>query len=196
LVEIAAIEQTTLVAHGYPAADRSVATAVKSLDASMTVVPVPQSVLGPAGPPFAGTVSERRSEPATVELTFARGAPTAINGILMPMIDLIGSLDMLSPAPGSRKNRRGTTAVMVMHDAHRALQESVAAVNGDGRRYAQLIAEGAWFSSERKALDKAVDRAEQAVTGTVRLQLVNDKCRVVEITPADTRTTLNVTTLK
>jgi argininosuccinate synthase len=93
-----------------------------------------------------------------------------------------------------------------MHDAHRALQESVAPdgpakagrlVRTDvGQRYAQLIAEGAWFSSERKALDEAVDRAEQAVTGTVRLHLVNDECRVAEITPADTGTTLNVTTPK
>jgi argininosuccinate synthase len=189
LVEIAEIEQTSTVAHGYPAADRTVLTAVKALDASVTVIPVPPAVLGSAAPAFDATAAggDRPSEPAFVDLTFARGVPTAINGVPMPTIDLIGSLDMLSGAPGGRENRRGTTAAMVMHDAHRALQESVAAAQADqparGQRYAQLISAGLWFSSERQALDAAVDHAEQSVSGTVRLQLVNDECRIVSITP-------------
>jgi argininosuccinate synthase len=157
----------------------------------------------------ADTGAERRAEPAFVDLTFVRGAPTAINGVPMPMIDLIGSLDMLSGAHGGRFNRRGTTAAMVMHDAHRGLQESVAVPAADGpaeagrhvlseigQRYSQLIAAGAWFSSERAALDAAVDRSEQSVNGTVRLQLVDDECRIVEIAPLETKTTLNVTTQK
>jgi hypothetical protein len=41
-----------------------------------------------------------------------------------------------------------------------------------------------------------VDRSEQSVNGTVRLQLVNDECRIVEITPLDTKNALNVTTRK
>jgi len=204
LVEVAAIEQTSLVAHGYSAVDRSVTTAVKTLDPSLAVMTVPPSVLGSAGAGLSATAAdagaERRTEPAFVDLTFSRGVPTAINGVPMPMIDLIGSLDMLSGAHGARFNRRGTTAAMVMHDAHRALQESVAAADADqsarGRRYAELLAAGAWFSSERAALDAAVDRSEESVNGTVRLQLVNDECRIVEITPLDTKNTLNVTTRK
>jgi len=34
------------------------------------------------------------------------------------------------------------------------------------------------------------------VNGTVRLQLVDDECRIVEIAPLETKTTLNVTTQK
>jgi len=201
LVEVAAIEHTSLVAHGYSAADRSVTTAVKTLDPSVAVVTVPPSVLGSSGAGLsaASAGGDRRAEPAFVDLTFVRGAPTAINGVPMPMIDLIASLDMLSGTHGGRFNRRGTTAAMVMHDAHRGLQEFVAAVPAAdgpaeagrralseiGQRYAQLIAAGAWFSSERAALDAAVDRSEQSVNGTVRLQLVNDECRIVEIAPLD-----------
>ena len=194
LVEVAAIEQTSLVAHGYSTADRSVTTAVKALDPSVAVITVPPSVLGSSGAGLsaatADAAAERRAEPAFVDLTFVRGAPTAINGVPMPMIDLIGSLDMLSGAPGGRFNRRGTTAAMVMHDAHRGLQESVAADADQparARRYADLLAAGAWFSSERAALDAAVDRSEQSVNGTVRLQLVDDECRIVEITPLETK---------
>jgi argininosuccinate synthase len=203
LVEVAAIEQTSVVAHGYSAVDRSVTTAVKTLDPSVAVITVPPAVLGSSNAELSGAGlsaagAERRTEPAFVDLTFSRGVPTAINGVPMPMIDLIGSLDMLSGAHGARFNRRGTTAAMVMHDAHRGLQESVAAADADqparGRRYAELLAAGAWFSSERAALDAAVDRSEQSVNGTVRLQLVNDECRIVEITPLDTKNALNVTT--
>jgi argininosuccinate synthase len=209
LVEVAAIEQTSLVAHGYSAADRSVTTAVKTLDPSLSVITVPASVLGAAGAGLSATANaagDRREEPAFVDLTFVRGAPTAINGVPMPMLDLIGSLDMLSGSQGGRFNRRGTTAAMVMHVAHRALQESVTAdgpaeagrqVSSEvGQRYAQLLAAGAWFSSEREALDAAVDQSEQSVNGTVRLQLVNDECRIVEITPLDDPDTLKVTTRK
>jgi len=201
LVEVAAIEQTSLVAHGYSTADRSVTTAVKALDPSVAVITVPASVLGSAGAGFSAATADagdRRAEPAFVDLTFVRGAPTAINGVPMPMLDLIGSLDMLSGAHGGRFNRRGTTAAMVMHDAHRGLQESLAAADADqparGKRYAELLAAGAWFSSERAALDAAVDRSEQSVNGTVRLHLVNDECRIVEITPLDTKKTLKVMT--
>jgi argininosuccinate synthase len=209
LVEVAAIEQTSLVAHGYSAVDRSVTTAVKTLDPSLAVITVPPSALGSSSAGLSGAgrsaatadaAAERPTEPAFVDLTFSRGVPTAINGVPMPLIDLIGSLDMLSGAHGARFNRRGTTAAMVMHDAHRGLQESVAAADAGqparGRRYAELLAAGAWFSSERAALDAAVDRSEQSVNGTVRLQLVNDECRIVEITPLDTKNTLNVTTRK
>ena len=49
LVETAAIEQTTMVAHAYGDADHSVATAVHALDATLTVIAVPQAILGSSG---------------------------------------------------------------------------------------------------------------------------------------------------
>jgi argininosuccinate synthase len=197
LVEIAAIEQTAVVAHGYSSEDRSIATAVKAIDASLAVVPIPTSVSRSAAPPFADAArsGDRPAEPAFVDLTFARGVPTAINSVAMPTIDLINSLDMLSGA--GRVSGPGTMAAMLLHDAHGALEKSVSAGSDQptfGRRYAELVGIGAWFSSERQALDTAVDRSQQTVNGAVRLQLVNNESRIVEIRPLEGKRMLNVTT--
>ncbi len=197
LVEIAAIEQTAAVAHGYSSEDRSLATAVKALDASVAVIPIPASVTRSAAPPFAegARSADRPAEPAFVDLTFARGVPTAINSVAMPTIDLINSLDMLSGA--GRVSGPGTMAAMLLHDAHGAHEKSVASGEGPadlGKRYAELVGIGAWFSSERQALDTAVDRIQQTVNGTVRLQLVNNESRIVEIRPLEGKRMLDVTT--
>ena len=46
-----------------------------------------------------------------------------------------------------------------------ALKDQVSA------RYADLLYEGRWWSTERTALDALVDTTQRAVTGTVRLKL-------------------------
>ena len=51
-------------------------------------------------PPRAIAWRECPDEPAFVEITFTRGAPAAINGIAMPLVDLIGSLDIIAGAHG------------------------------------------------------------------------------------------------
>src|SRR5262245_18437583 len=191
----AAIEQTHVVAHAHGAADHGLTTAVHTLDATLTVIAVPQSVLGSAAAPFQpGTGAVAPPEPAIVELTFARGIPTAINGVAMPLLDLMASLDMLRRAPARRADHRANAAV-VLHDAHRGLQESVAADLAERQtlagRYADLVASGAWFSSERHALAAAVDRLERPVSGTVRLELLNEDCRIVEIKPDAARKALS-----
>jgi len=197
LVEIAAIEQTHVVAHAHGAADHSLTTAVHALDPTVTVIAVPQSVLGSAAQAFqprTGPGAVAPSEPAIVELSFARGVPTAINGVAMPLLDLMTSLDMLRRAPAGRADHRATAAV-VLHDAHRGLQESAAADFEERQtlagRYAELVVSGAWFSPERHALTAAVDRLEKPVSGTVRLQLMNEDCRIVEIKPAVARKALS-----
>src|SRR5262245_55339191 len=91
LVEIAGIEQTNVAAHAYGAGEHSLPTAIRALDAALTVIAVPQPVLGSAAPfePPSGAASNPRSEAAIVELTFGRGVPTAINGVAMPLLDLM-----------------------------------------------------------------------------------------------------------
>lgn len=197
LVEIAGIEHTNVVAHAYAADDHGLATAVHALDSTLTVIAIPQSVLGTPGavfPSASGAGASRPLEPALVNLTFAGGVPTAINGVAMPLLDLMASLDMLRGASAGRVDHRGTAAV-VLHDAHRGLQESVVADQQERHtlagRYADLIAAGAWFSSERQALAAAADRLEKPVSGTVRLQLQSDDCRIVEIKSNGTRKALS-----
>ena len=44
--------------------------------------------------------SECPNEPAYVELSFERGVPVAINGVAMPLVDLIASLTTIAGAHG------------------------------------------------------------------------------------------------
>jgi len=193
LVEVAAIEQTTNVAHGYPDGDRRVAAAVQALDPRLIVVAVPTSVLDPSPGQVVAPSSSApagQSEAPFVELTFAHGAPTAINGVAMSFTDLVDSIEMLArnQRPGPTTHR-DSPAAMVLHNAHRGLQQSVipdpSELEAMASQYGELIDTGAWFSTARQELDAAVDRLERPVSGTVRLQLSNDACRIVEIRPLE-----------
>lgn len=54
-----------------------------------------------------------------------------------------------------------------------ALKDQLAA------RYADLVYEGRWWSTEREALDALVDETQKRVTGTVRLKLYKGSAMVV-----------------
>ena len=191
LVEIAGIEQTTRVAHPFPAADRRVAAALHTIAPGFTIIALPSPLTGSPGGPAGGggatPAAGRRLEPAAVELTFVRGVPTAINGVTMPLTDLIGSIDMLTGA---------MSAAMVLHDAHRGLENTLTPDHAErqtiSREYADLIESGAWFTTARRTLDAAVERLEARASGIVRLQLLNDACHIVEIKPLDTRRKVGV----
>ena len=45
-------------------------------------------------------------------------------------------------------------------------------------RYADLVYEGRWWTTEREAIDALVDRTQQRVTGDVRLRLYRGSCSV------------------
>ena len=45
-------------------------------------------------------------------------------------------------------------------------------------KYSQLIYNGFWFSPEREALQALIDKAQQGITGTVRLKLYKGNCIV------------------
>jgi argininosuccinate synthase len=192
LVEVAAIEQTTIVGHGYGGGERRLAAAVQTLNPQLTIVTVPAAALRTATglPEAAPSPVLRRAEPAFVDLTFVHGVPTAINGVNMPLPDLVSTLNMLAGTQTNLVNRREAPAARLLHDAHRGLQGS--ADNGGADRqaiaaqYVELIDSGTWFSTTRPPLDETVDRLEQSVSGTVRLRLVGDESEIVAITPLDT----------
>jgi argininosuccinate synthase len=137
-------------------------------------------------------------EPAYVELSFEQGIPVAINGITMPLVDLIASLSTIAGAHGvgrldlvdhrsagrSRKIYEAPAAV-VLHTAHKELTKLVAGRDLDrfGRHvrvhYADLVCHGLWFTRLREALDAFVDNVQQQVTGDVRLRLFKGACRTV-----------------
>jgi argininosuccinate synthase len=70
-----------------------------------------------------------------------------------------------------------TPAGTLLYTAHRELEQIVldrralALKDQVAQRYADIVYEGRWWSTEREALDALVDRTQQRVTGTVRLKL-------------------------
>jgi len=179
LVEIAEIEQTTTVAHACAASDARIATAVRALKPHFAVVAVPRA--GRADQTARSrSAAEYPSEPAFVELAFERGSPVAINAIPMPLLDLVGSLDIIAAAHGvGRCHGLETPAATVLSAAHGAV-EAQAANEHLSRRYADVIESGDWFTSEREALDANVARAQERVSGIVRLKLFRGACEIVE----------------
>jgi argininosuccinate synthase len=141
---------------------------------------------------------ESPDEAAYVELTFEAGVPTGINGVAMPILDLIGSLGTIAGAHGvgridmvenrvaGAKSREvyEAPAALVLHTAHKELQKLV--VSRDLERfarsvslqYADVIYNGLWFTPLREALNAFVDTVQARVTGAVRLKLFKGDCRV------------------
>jgi argininosuccinate synthase len=137
--------------------------------------------------------------PALVEITFARGVPVAINGITMPFIELIASLETMAAAHGvgrldmvenriiGIKTREiyEAPAAVVLHAAHRELLSIV--VDRDLERlthdlsvkYADLVYGGLWFTPAREALDAFFASLQRRVTGTIRVKLFKGHCTVV-----------------
>ena len=137
--------------------------------------------------------------PAYVDLVFDRGVPTTVNGVAMPLVELVASLETIAGAHGvgridmvenrlvgikSREIYEAPAAV-VLHAAHRELESLV--IPRDLERikaglspvYADLVYNGLWFTPTRRAIDALVADVQQHVTGSVRLKLFKGNCRVV-----------------
>lgn len=129
------------------------------------------------------------SQPAHVEMTFERGVPTAINGVVMPLVELIASLGTIAGAHGvgrgvSSHGIYEAPAAVVLHSAHAELQRMVS--TRDAERFSRLVSlhyddivfNGLWFTPLREALDAYIDKVQERVTGVVRLKLFKGVCRV------------------
>jgi argininosuccinate synthase len=137
--------------------------------------------------------------PAYVEITWHAGVPVAINGVEMPLVELIDSLETIAGVHGvgridmvenrlvgikSREIYEAPAAVP-LHQAHRELEELV--ISKDLQRlkqrlsqeYADIVYNGLWFSPTRSAIDAFMQNIQPRVTGTIRLKLYKGDCRVV-----------------
>jgi argininosuccinate synthase len=137
-------------------------------------------------------------EPAHVDVSFDRGAPVAINGVEMRLLDVIASLgiiagghgvgriDMVANRAGGLKSRAvvEAPAAVALHLAHRELQKLVTTKDLDrwsrsvSLRYADIINDGLWFTPEREALHAFVAAVQERVTGAVRLRFFRGDVRV------------------
>jgi argininosuccinate synthase len=232
LGEIAAIEQASSVAHGGGATDgepSALNVTIRAACPGLAVITLPQADAGqglavnanlwgrsvdcsgiddPWGEPpehlyvLTKTGAECPNEPAYVELAFERGAPVAINGVTMPLVDLIVSLRTIAGAHGvgrldlvETKFRKvyEAPAAVVLHAAHRELTKLTASRDLDRFtrqirvHYADLLCHGLWYSPFREALDAFVDKVQERVTGEVRLKLFKGACRTAGRKPAAAR---------
>jgi argininosuccinate synthase len=137
--------------------------------------------------------------PAYLELMFEEGVPTEVNGVRMPVIELIhsvatiagvhgvGRIDMVENRLVGIKSREiyEAPAAVVLHAAHRELEGIV--IPRDLQRltrqlstaYADLVYNGLWFSPTREAIDAFVRSIQPNVTGTVRVRLFKGDYRIV-----------------
>jgi len=143
--------------------------------------------------------SECPEVPAYVEIDFEVGVPTKVNGVAMPLTELVNSLETIAGAHGigridmvenrlvGIKSREiyEAPAAMVLHMAHRELEALVIPKGLErlktslGVAYADLVYNGLWFTPTREAIDAFVANVQRRVTGTTRLKLYRGDCRVV-----------------
>jgi argininosuccinate synthase len=126
-----------------------------------------------------------------VEIGFEAGYPVTIDGETMSPVALVETLNEIGGRHGVGRadivedrmvgmKSRGvyeTPGGTLLYTAHRELEQLVldrralALKDQVGQRYADLVYDGRWWSTEREALDALVDRTQQRVTGTVRMKL-------------------------
>ncbi len=138
-------------------------------------------------------------QPVYIELSYANGDITAVNGEAMsPAIVLatlnqlggqngIGRLDIVENRYVGMKSRGcyETPGGTIMLKAHRALESitldrEVAHLKDELMpRYASLIYNGYWWSPEREMLQNMIDMSQAVVNGEVRLKLYKGNVQVV-----------------
>lgn len=126
-----------------------------------------------------------------VEIGFESGFPVTIDGVAYSPVQLIEQLNEIGGVHGIGRadivedrlvgmKSRGiyeTPGGTLLYTAHRELEQLVLdrrtlSLKDDvAQRYADLVYEGRWWSTERESLDALVDTTQRRVTGTVRLKL-------------------------
>lgn len=132
------------------------------------------------------------SEGAHVDIAFDRGVPVAVNGVTMPMLEIVTSLATFGTMYGVGSTRSETIeshapAAVLLHLAHRELVRALAGqdvqrFSADATRaYVRLVEQAAWFSTLRRALDEYFAATHAELTGRVRLQLHRGSAALVAV---------------
>ena len=138
-------------------------------------------------------------QPATIDLTFARGDVIAIDGKTLSPAEILAELNRIGGAHGIGRadiveNRyvgmksRGcyeTPGGTILLKAHRAIEsltldrEAAHLKDELMPRYASLVYNGYWFAPERRMLQAAIDQTQSVVNGVARLKLYKGNVMVV-----------------
>lgn len=148
-------------------------------------------------------VDEAPDDPAFVDIEFAGGTPIKLNGIDMPLLEIIESLETIAGSHGVGRLERSVASAadgvcvevheapsaVVLHAAHDALERIAVDIVLDrdcaerkmavSRKYAELVASGGWFDAAREEMDTFVATLQPAVAGVVRVKLHKGECTVV-----------------
>src|SRR5262245_46682046 len=129
--------------------------------------------------------------PENVVIGFERGTPVSVNGERLSPVDLIATLNVIGGKHGCGvidlvedrlvgMKSRGvyeTPGGTLLYAAHSELEmlvldrRTLAAKDVIAPRYADLVYEGRWWTTEREAYDAFVNVTQQRITGTVTLKL-------------------------
>ena len=142
---------------------------------------------------YSRTVSplDAPNEPEELKISFENGDPISINDKILKPHEILLSLNSIAGKHGVGRidlveNRfvgmksRGiyeTPGGTILLHAHRAI-ESITLDRGEAHlkdelmpKYAEVIYNGFWFSSERMAMQKTIDSIQKNVVGDVRLKI-------------------------
>jgi argininosuccinate synthase len=137
--------------------------------------------------------------PADITIGFETGTPVSLDGQDLAPVAMVEALNDLAGRHGVGRadvvedrlvgmKSRGvyeTPAGTVLRTAHRDLEQLVldrrtlALKDSLAARYADLVYEGRWWTTEREALDALVDVTQRRVTGTVRVRLFKGTAAVL-----------------
>jgi len=159
----------------------------------------------PAQPPpadlFMLTVSPESApdEPENVTIGFNKGAPVAVNGTFLDPVSILSTLNEIGGRHGVGRidlvedrlvgmKSRGvyeTPGGTLLYTAHSELEQlildrrTLAAKDLIAPRYADLVYEGRWWTTEREAYDAFVNVTQDRVTGGVTLRLYKGTVTIV-----------------
>jgi argininosuccinate synthase len=134
-----------------------------------------------------------------VTIGFHSGTPVAVNGVELDPVDLvvalnkiggrhgIGRIDLVEDRLVGMKSRGvyETPGGTLLYSAHSELEQLVldrrtlAAKDLIAPRYADLVYEGRWWTTEREGYDAFVNVTQERVTGSVTLRLFKGTASVV-----------------
>jgi argininosuccinate synthase len=144
-------------------------------------------------------VTDAPDTPETVVIGFEKGTPVSVNGQRLDGVDLIAALNTIGGKHGvgvvdlvedrmvGMKSRGvyETPGGSLLYAAHSELEQlildrkTLAAKDLIAPRYADLVYEGRWWTTEREAYDAFVNVTQERITGTVSLRLFKGSTQVV-----------------
>jgi argininosuccinate synthase len=142
--------------------------------------------------------------PAHLSIRFERGAPTTVNGVTMPLAEILDSLDTIVGAHGVGRYDgrlasyfdRADTPIWHRGEAPAAVVLALALDALERRKwpvelydvkeqmagaFRRVIRSGEWFSPTREAIAAFVDRAHADLTGSVKLDLFKGAAKVTGV---------------